>query len=720
MGTPDGGDRLVNGRYRLIEVIGRGGMGTVWHGHDEMLDREVAIKEITLSPDLDDDARAELGALAMQEARATARLSHPGIITIFDVIEDDGVPIIVMELLGGASLADILREQVRLPHRRVAEIGAAMLDALREAHAAGIVHRDLKPANVLISDRRIVLTDFGVAERVGEHADEPGDVTGTPAFMAPEQAENAAVSPAADLWALGATLFNAVEGRPPYEGPDYVTVLLTLLTQDPPAPVRAGPLAPVITALLRKDPERRPSAEQVASQLAEILREDDGGTASKALSAGSPAEKPSTPAAATPPPRPKATSPTRPPSRIVPLTAGNEQPAPRPKPGVSPTGSPDLRPRTPSRLNGDGRLGMTIAAIIVLGLAALFFAVHFTSSSGVDSPYDPLGGLPSEPSRAPSAAPSSPADSPGAPQPSKAFQATALSPDGKTVAFGGDSGVVRLYDTATHRSRRSLKASEDGYTVAVLDFSPDGRSIAAELDDGTVDVWDLGTRKKPKVLEQAGVGHAMRFSSDGRTLTTLGSGGEVTMWDLRTGKPTSNVIPLPTGALCIYTAVSPNGHDVGCRYYSGEDKNDDNGGLLVWDAMRGRPIGSWPDGGARDGQAFSPDGKTFVFSDDDDRTVVWDITSRRQTGRLKTTLLGDTPAFSPDGKTLAGLSFDVGGGELAIGIWEIPGGKKVATLPVESDLHGLALGPGMLAAAADDGGALWSVKSHRKLASWTG
>jgi serine/threonine protein kinase len=718
MGTPDGGDRLVNGRYRLIEVIGLGGMGTVWHGHDEMLDREVAIKEITLSPDLDDDARAELRALAMQEARATARLSHPGIITIFDVIENDGVPIIVMELLDGASLADILKEQVRLPYRRVAEIGAAMLDALREAHAAGVVHRDLKPANVLISDRRIVLTDFGVAQRVGEHADEPGDVTGTPAFMAPEQAENTAASPAADLWALGATLFNAVEGRPPYAGPDHVTVLLTLLTQNPPAPVRAGPLAPVITALLRKEPERRPSAEQVASQLAEILREDDGGTASKALSSGSPAEKPSTPAAATPPPRSKATSPNRPPSRIVPLTTGNEQPAPRPKPGVRPAGSPDLRPRTPSRLNGDGRLGLTIAAIIVFGLAALFFALHFSSSSGVGSPYDPPDGFPTLPG-SPSTAPSSVPDT-SEPPPSKVLHATALSPDGKTVAFGGDSGAVRLYDTATHKSQRSLKASHDGEVIRVLDFSPDGRSVAAEIDGGTVEIWDLGTRKKPKVLDLEDVGDAMAFGSDGRTLAALGAGGQVAIWNLRTGKRTSSAIPLPTGALCTNMAVSPNGHDVACGYYNGGDANAGNGGLIIWDGMRGKQVTSWPGPGSHDVAAFSPDARTLVFSDDHGMLELWDIASHRRTGVLATSVIGDSVVFGPDGKTLAARSFDGDHDQDAIGVWRIPGGQKVAALPSPESLYGLALGHGMLAAAADGGGRLWSVKSQKELASWTG
>lgn len=718
MGASEDGDRLVNGRYRLIEVIGRGGMGTVWHGHDELLDREVAIKEVTLSPDLDESERAELSALAVQEARATARLSHPGIITIFDVIDDEGVPTIVMELLEGRSLADLLKEEVRLPYGRVAEIGAAMLDALREAHAAGIVHRDLKPANVLITDRRVVLTDFGVAQRVGERADEPGDVTGTPAFMAPEQAENAAASPAADLWALGATLFNAVEGKPPYQGPDYATVLLTLLTQEPPAPVRAGPLAPVISALLRKDPARRPAADQVAEELAAILVKKDG-DGPAALPAGSPSPRPTPKPPATPPPPANATAPSprpvRPPSRIVPIMGSG--PAARPKPELRAGGS-SVRPRR----RQPGRPGMIIAAVIAIGLVTLYIVTHLGSSgsspSSLSSSYDPLGGLPGGGlPGVPSATPSSPAGTSEAPKAPVVVRSTAFSPDGKTVAFGA-AGVVRLYDTATHESRRSLKASEEVVKVTVLDFSPDGRSLAAELDDGTVNLWDLRTRKKPKVLDQGNMGDALGFSADGRTLTALGSNGAVTRWDLRTGKPSSSTIPLPADTFCDRMAVSQNGRDVACDYSSGQG----DGELFVWDTWKSKKTNAWPDGSQKGlVLMFSPDGKSLVFSDSSGRLELWDIASHRRTRRLDSAVISDTSAFSPDGGTLAELSLDIGRREEAIGIWKLADGRKVAAIPSPEGLHALALGAGgtMLATAADGGGALWSVKSHKKLASWT-
>jgi WD40 repeat protein len=366
---------------------------------------------------------------------------------------------------------------------------------------------------------------------------------------------------------------------------------------------------------------------------------------------------------------------------------------------------------------------MIIVAVIAVGLLALYFVTHLSSSgsspSSLGSSYDPLGGLPGVPSSAPSAAPSSPTDSPEAPQPSNVFQATALSPDGKTVAFGADSGVVRLYDTATHKSRRSLNA-QGGEAIRVLDFGPGGRSIAAETDSGTVEIWDLGTKKKPTVLDLEDVGDAMAFGSDGRTLTALGTGGEVAIWNLRTGKRTSSTIPLPTGALCINMAVSPNGHDVACGYYNGEDANADNGGLLVWDGVRRKQVASWPGPGSHDVAAFSPDGRTLVFPDDHGMLEVWDIASQRRTGVLSTSVIGESVVFGPDGKTLAELSFDGDHNQDVIEVWRISGGKKIAALPSPESLHGLALGDGMLAGAADGGGRLWSVKSQKELASWTG
>ncbi|WP_194293503.1 serine/threonine-protein kinase [Actinomadura macrotermitis] len=259
---------LINGRYRLTAELGRGGMGRVWQAHDEMLDRDVAVKEIAAAVDLDDATRRSLTGRAMREARAAARLNHPGIVTVYDVALHDDRPLIVMELVRGRSLAEIVAEQGPLPVRRAAVIGLALLEALREAHAAGIVHRDLKPANVLVTGRRVVITDFGLSTLAGDvRITRSGSVLGTPAYMAPEQAEGLGTGPATDLWGLGATLYTAVEGRPPYQGGEFVAILSALLTRPPDPPRRAGALQPLLAALLQRDPAKRPAPEHVAGML---------------------------------------------------------------------------------------------------------------------------------------------------------------------------------------------------------------------------------------------------------------------------------------------------------------------------------------------------------------------------------------------------------------------------------------------------------------------
>jgi serine/threonine protein kinase len=267
----DGAGGLISGRYRLIEPIGRGGMGTVWRGHDEILDREVAVKEILLPRELSDNERDSLNKRAMREARSAARLNHRGVVTVHDVALHNDCPVIVMEFVRGRSLAEIIHDDGPLPPWRVAEIGADILDALREAHAAGVIHRDLKPANVLITDRRVVLTDFGIASLAGDATiTKSGVLMGTPAFMAPEQAHRRPATPASDLWAFGATMYAAVEGHPPFTG-DFIAVLSALLTESPPQPERAGPLTPILGALLKKEPVRRATAEQAAVALATII-----------------------------------------------------------------------------------------------------------------------------------------------------------------------------------------------------------------------------------------------------------------------------------------------------------------------------------------------------------------------------------------------------------------------------------------------------------------
>ncbi|WP_167350580.1 bifunctional serine/threonine-protein kinase/ABC transporter substrate-binding protein [Streptomyces yangpuensis] len=265
---------LISGRYQLVERIGQGGMGRVWRGVDQHLfGREVTVKEILFPPGMEDEDRAALLRRFTGEARAAVTLSHPGIITIHDVVEHRGAPVIVMELIRGESLAAAIRSGGRLPVRRVAQIGAAMLDALAEAHKARIVHRDIKPDNVLLTKDRVVLTDFGIAHLADATTklSHSGIVIGTPQYMPPEQLEGKRPTAANDLWALGATLYHAVEGHPPFEAEGLHALAVAVFTRPHRPPVHAGPLAPVLDALLTKDPALRAGAAEAAEMLAAVL-----------------------------------------------------------------------------------------------------------------------------------------------------------------------------------------------------------------------------------------------------------------------------------------------------------------------------------------------------------------------------------------------------------------------------------------------------------------
>lgn len=262
---------LLAGRYRLGESIGRGGMGRVWRARDEVLHRVVAVKELTAAQYVQEADRAILLARTHAEARAAARINHPAVVTVHDVLEYDDRPWIVMELVEGRSLADAVKEQGRIDPVEAARIGLWTLKALRAAHAAGVLHRDVKPGNVLLSnDRRILLTDFGIAAIEGDSTiTRTGEVVGSVDYLAPERVSGANPGPASDLWALGATLYTAVEGNSPFRRTSPLGTMQAVVTEEPAPAEYAGALAPVIDALLRKDPETRPTAELAELMLAE-------------------------------------------------------------------------------------------------------------------------------------------------------------------------------------------------------------------------------------------------------------------------------------------------------------------------------------------------------------------------------------------------------------------------------------------------------------------
>ncbi|MFI6984461.1 protein kinase [Embleya sp. NPDC050154] len=250
--------RLVDGRYRLGEPLGRGGMGTVWLAFDELLRRDVAVKEVRIPDDLDEMETQGRCERALREARAAARITHPNVVTIFDVAEDDGRPWIVMELVRAPSLTDVLEEGRMAPHE-AAEVGLAVLAALRAARAADVLHRDVKPSNILMAPGgRIVLTDFGIATVAGSVTlTATGMLVGSPEYLAPERVLGRRPGPASDLWSLGVTLYQAVEGFSPFRRTGAMDTLSAVLTDEPAPPRQSGALWPAIEALLRKDPLER-------------------------------------------------------------------------------------------------------------------------------------------------------------------------------------------------------------------------------------------------------------------------------------------------------------------------------------------------------------------------------------------------------------------------------------------------------------------------------
>ncbi|MFD3614831.1 serine/threonine-protein kinase [Streptomyces sp. NPDC058676] len=276
-GSGGGKERIVGGRYRLVERIGSGGMGTVWRAVDELVGREVAVKQPRLPGDPEDESHQRAAHRLYREARAAARVDHPSAVTIHDVVaeEEDGLPWIVMELVRGESLHDMLQRGPVEPAES-ARIGLAVLGALRAAHSVGIVHRDVKPANVLLGrHRRVVLTDFGIAHVQGEESlTMTGEFVGSLEFIAPERmsGRGGPAGPASDLWSLGVLLYAAVEGRPPFRRTTLESTLAAILAADTPEPKQAGPLGPIIVRLLEKDPERRPDASEVAVALEAVAK----------------------------------------------------------------------------------------------------------------------------------------------------------------------------------------------------------------------------------------------------------------------------------------------------------------------------------------------------------------------------------------------------------------------------------------------------------------
>jgi len=277
--TPEG--RLIAGRYLLRGEVGRGGMGVVWRADDRVLGRPVAVKQVHLQPGLSDDERHAVHKRVMREARAAAALNHAGAVTVYDVVEDGEQAYIVMELVEAPTLADLVRDEGALPTTEVARIGASVAAVLVAAHERGIVHRDLKPANVLVTGDRVKLTDFGIATvKDDPRLTSTGIVLGSPSYISPEQARGGDVTEATDVWGLGATLYFAATGVPPFDRGEAIATLTAVAHDALVVDASTGSLAPLLTAMLDKEPTRRPALDTVREELDAIAA---GGEPTRAM-----------------------------------------------------------------------------------------------------------------------------------------------------------------------------------------------------------------------------------------------------------------------------------------------------------------------------------------------------------------------------------------------------------------------------------------------------
>jgi eukaryotic-like serine/threonine-protein kinase len=264
--------RVIAGRYDVLQEIGRGGMGIVWLAEDRTIGRRVAIKELHLPAGVPIEERRVLAERVLREARAAGRLNDPGVVTVYDVLQEAGATYIVMELIQAPTLTDIVNRDGPLPPDAVARLAGQLLDALDAAHAAGVVHRDVKPSNIMVlPNGRVKLTDFGIAQSTDDpRLTTSGVLVGSPTYLAPEVIRGAKADAGSDLWALAASLFFAVEGRPAYGRPSTAATIHAILNEVPYLTRCQGPLASVIMGLLNVTPQARPSVQQVRGLLAQV------------------------------------------------------------------------------------------------------------------------------------------------------------------------------------------------------------------------------------------------------------------------------------------------------------------------------------------------------------------------------------------------------------------------------------------------------------------
>jgi tRNA A-37 threonylcarbamoyl transferase component Bud32 len=377
--------RLVAGRYRLLERIGRGGMGTVWRAEDELLGRQVAVKKLhPPQPHMADEELATLFERTRREARAAARISHPNVIVVHDVVDDAGLPSIVMEYVPSVTLGELLKKQGPLPVVEAARIGRGMVAALRAAHRAGVLHRDVKPGNVLLGEDasgsragsyggRVVLTDFGIAQASGTSTlTRTGELIGSIDFLSPERIRGALPGPEADMWALGATLYQAVEGKSPFRRPTAIETAYAIAEEPVAEAPNAGGLTRVISGLLAKEPAERMSAEEAERLMRIPAAEPDTAVVGQVVSRG--VEPPAATVVRRPGPLPEDARGT-----YGPLAT----PAP---PAPLPAQSPPRLPPSGRRKRGAGAWTAVVLVVALVAVGGAYAVSHFRSSgTGTDA-----------------------------------------------------------------------------------------------------------------------------------------------------------------------------------------------------------------------------------------------------------------------------------------------------------------------------------------------